>query len=322
MMFLSRKPGDAVPPEFVRDYRTSRGLTQDELALRLGVAGKAVVSGWETGRTKCEGVAAEFLLHLSGRGNAAIEIPAFTRSVDDIWQRAGDSITSWRQVVAVPEGALDIAPARFVTLFPDAALPPEQVRHGYPFTGEGLQSNVCGVGPSGWIGCIPAESNHQPAYLWTFKRDGKFAYREKLWEEHPSARTGGHFDVGTIALVSIQTTYFLQRAASLLKLDDSLGYTLQLDLRGSKGKGVADGNEFSGVFNQPTNRWAEDRADTCITTTVAELNADPLDVGLRLASELTMQVSVQLAQPKLLKQILKARLSTSKELGFLKASDL
>jgi transcriptional regulator with XRE-family HTH domain len=313
-----RSPGDPIPSEFVREYRIRNNLTQDELAHRMGVAGKAVVSGWETGRTKCEGPAAEFLLHLLGRGNAAVEIPALTRDMDATWGRTKNVITAWRQIAAVPESTVEIGLPRFARLFPEAALPTDQVQHGFPFTGENLPGNVCGVGPSGWLGCIPSSQEQQPRYLWTFKRDGRFAYREALWEEHPSSRTRGHFDLGTIAVVSLQTSFFLVRLAQLLALPDDLGFTIQLDLQGARGKGIADGSDAVDDSLHRTNTWAENRAEASISTTIRDLKADAYAVGVGLVSELVVQVSVDLAERTVVDQIIRPRINASGQLGFLK----
>ncbi len=316
MLQTSRRPGDPIPPDLILEYRKRAGLTQDELALRLGLAGKAVVSAWETGRTKCEGPAAEFLLHLSGRGNAAVEIPALTRNMDEIWDRTKAPLTSWRQIAAVPARPLEIEPARFVGLFPAAALPLADVQHGYPFTGEDLPGNVCGVSPSGWVGCIPASSDRQPAYLWLFKRDGKFAYRERLWEDDLSSTTHGDFDVGTILIVALQTTFFIKRLATLLSLDKDLELTFQLDLHGSRGKGVADALDPNGRYE--SKKWSEDHASAAITASVEDLSADPKAEAFRLTSEVVLQVSADFAQPKLLAKILKAQEKGSRQMGFLK----
>ena len=98
-----RRPGDPLPSELVRELRERRGFTQEQLAETLGVrGGKAVVSGWETGRTSCEGPAAELLLHLLG-GGRSLELTTLASEVESIWARAKDKIAAWRQVLVVPD---------------------------------------------------------------------------------------------------------------------------------------------------------------------------------------------------------------------------
>jgi transcriptional regulator with XRE-family HTH domain len=352
---LARKAGDALPAEFVADYRKRNGFTRAELAMRLGVfeeGGEDVVAGWETGQTKCEGPAAEFLLHLSGQGNAVVEIPAFVRTeVDNVWNRdVENALTAWRQIVAVPRQRIEIAHARFTTLFPEASLPPSEVQHGFPFTGEDLPGDVCQLTPSGWLGAIPASLSSAvamlssssipstttenesevwspsppspPRYMWRFTRDGKFAYREYLWEGHASSPTRGNFDLGSIVVITLQTAFFLRRLGSMLKLDDSVGYTLQLDLRGASGRGVAMANTFFPDPTRTTSRWTTDSAASAINTTMRELRADAVSVGLQLAADVTSQVSAEFAQPKLLRHVARMKLESTGRLGFLRSVKL
>ena len=61
--FLERKRGDTIPPETVKQIRNASGLTQEQLAERLGLSGgKSTISSWETGNARCTGISAEAVI--------------------------------------------------------------------------------------------------------------------------------------------------------------------------------------------------------------------------------------------------------------------
>src|SRR5580704_8935611 len=96
-----RTYGAPISKEMVRALRERAGLSQEALAARLGLAGKAVVSGWETGRTACEGPVAELIMYLfaADTSRTFVEI---NNTAESTWRRAGTWHDTWRQVAAVP----------------------------------------------------------------------------------------------------------------------------------------------------------------------------------------------------------------------------
>jgi hypothetical protein len=104
-----------------------------------------------------------------------------------------------------------------------------------------------------------------------------------------------------------------------LKLEDTLGFTLQVGLQGSRGRGVAIGNPMLRIFDRyPGNPWAEDHAEAVLTTSVGKVRERPLEVGVTLVSELIVQVNVDLANPDLIEKVVREAVPTSRALGFLK----
>lgn len=298
-----RRAGDPIPADLVREFRKRSGLTQEQLAERLGIrGGKPVVSGWETGRTACEGPAAEFLLHLLGRGNASLDIATLSEELERTWTRAASPEVTWRQVVAVPDAPLTIDAQTFVTLFPRASLPGYQ--HGFPFNGTSLPGNVCGLTQSGWLGAIPSEIEAAPSYAWLFKRDGRFAYRERLWEsERRELVANGVIHVGTEILQALALTHFVRRVGTMLGVKEDRKFVLQIDLEGTRGKALADIQVPLGP-GEPFTRWSENHAAASIEATLGEISREPIEVGLRLVSELAAQISAELVDVRTLKRVL------------------
>jgi len=87
---------------WLKAIRLRHDLSQDEFAARLGLrGGKSVISGWETGRTKCEGPAAELILKLFGESQSDVE-PLLLSEADKEWKRAGNNfLSSWRQIAII-----------------------------------------------------------------------------------------------------------------------------------------------------------------------------------------------------------------------------
>jgi len=311
----ARRSGDAIPAQLVQDFRRQAKLTQEQLAERLGVrGGKPVVSGWETGRSACEGPAAEFLLHLLGRGNASLDIATLQQELSAVWNRVDNHVTTWRQVVAVPESPVAIAGPEFVSLFPEAAL--KNVRHGFPFTGVDLPGEVSGITQAGWLGCIPSAPDRQPTYLWMLKRDARFGYRERLWEDDPMSDARGQIDVGSMLKLSLETTYFLRRLAPICSFDPKLRFTLQVDIEGVRGRSLVDAVDTLKLDSIKT-RWNEEHASASVSSDVAELTKNAFDVGLRLVSELAAQINSDYVRPVSLRQLLSQRAKQGHRLGFI-----
>src|SRR5215831_837628 len=124
-----RTYGAPLTKEMVRALRERAGLSQEALTNRLGLAGKAVVSGWETGRTSCEGPAAELLLHLYA-GDTSRSFIELNNFADATWRRAGTWADAWRQISVLPEVPTPIDQDAFTKLFPGVELPTTEHVHG------------------------------------------------------------------------------------------------------------------------------------------------------------------------------------------------
>jgi transcriptional regulator with XRE-family HTH domain len=304
-----RKPGAPLSPMVVRTLREKAGLTQERLAERMGLSGKAVISGWETGRSSCDGPHAELLLSLLG-GRDVSELSAeLDNLTESTWRRAGRWGDTWRQVSAVPELAVDIDRDSFVALFPDAALPPEQHVNGFPFVSYGLPTNVFGLGNTGWVGVIPAERDRMAHHIWHFTRNASFAYREVPWEiTSNSIVAGGHTHIGALLQMVGSTTSFLQRLAPKAKLDPSLSYTLSLDLEGMQGRGIVGSvARFDGGVDNPTRTSPDMHVQVSITRPLQDITADPLAVALSLVGEAALLLRPDLASTASLMGQLRAR---------------
>jgi transcriptional regulator with XRE-family HTH domain len=298
-----RRPGDPIPPEIVREFRTLNRLTQEQLAERLGIrGGKPVISGWETGRASCEGPAAEFLLYLMGRGNVAFSTAALRLAMNAEWERTGQPIRRWRQVGVVPESAIDIEAPTFVKLFPDAAI--ENGWHGFPFA-RGYLQDCIGIRPDAWVGVIPPGREAQPTYLWMLRRDLSFAYRSKFWEDDPSSVTSGrHIDVGYELLHAAQTALLLRRIARPAPAE--LRFTFYLDLAGVRGHGLIDATQPL-LGGAPLTTWAEDEAHASLSVSADEVFNDPLGVSSRLVIELASQLGDEFASEAALRRVVQHR---------------
>jgi transcriptional regulator with XRE-family HTH domain len=309
-----RKPGDPLSPEFVRALRDHAGLTQEELAERMGLSSKTVISGWETGRASCEGPSAELLLRLVGRdaSQLAAELENLAESV---WRRAGNWSDTWRQISAVPEFAVDMERDTFLKLFPDAALPPEEHVHGFPFVSHGLPSSVFGVGSSGWMGCIPVEGDRMPHYTWQLTREASFAYREIPWEiSRNSIVTSGHTHIGSLLEITAATTFFLQRLAQKASLKPSLHFTLGLDLEGMRGRGiVAAIDRLEGVVDSAGRTSPDSHVHASITRSLKDISADPMRAAFSLVGEIALLLRPDLADTAALKKQLAARVRQDRQ---------
>jgi DNA-binding XRE family transcriptional regulator len=215
-----RQPGDALPAKLVKDIRVLHGLSQDDFAQRLGVrGGKSVISGWETGRTRCEGPAAELILKVFGESGPD-GAPSLLNAVELVWKRAGNHMPAWRQILVVPD-KLSVDRHVFEGLFPGTEIPPEQHVHGFPFIGHGhgLPDDVYKLEPDGWTGVVPHEVDRPPSYFWQLQRNGAFIYRERIWEDDPMAITGGNIHFGAQFNLVIPAVFFYRRLAERCRID-------------------------------------------------------------------------------------------------------
>jgi transcriptional regulator with XRE-family HTH domain len=301
-----RTYGAPLSKEMVRTLRERAGLSQEALATRLGLAGKAVVSGWETGRTTCEGPAAELLMSLFAANTTRSFVELNTR-VDTIWRRAETWQDAWRQVSAIPEAPLSIDRETFAHLFPDVAIPSKQHLYGFPFI-DVAEPNVFGIGAQGWSGSLPPDHDRAPRYLWQLERTGGFVYRELPWEEAYDSTTHGHTHAGALLELAACATMFLGRLAVVAKLDPQWRYALRLDLEGVRGRGVvAPANATSKGFEAPRMRSSERHLAATTTCTLREVIDQPVAITCALVSELLVLIRPELASRPLLERLLRSR---------------
>jgi transcriptional regulator with XRE-family HTH domain len=268
-------------------------MTQDELALRLGLAGKAIISGWETGRTTCEGPAAELLLHLLGSADSSRAFAEIDELIDATWRRAGNWIDTWRQIAAVPDPSVVIERDKFATLFPGAEIPPEGHVHGFPFVNHGLPTNVFGISMTGWSGSIPSERDRSPRYAWHLTRGAEFVYRETPWELARDSVTGGHTHVGSLLEIALCTAVFLGRLADRAQVAHELQYELRLDLEGMQGRGVA--GALGDYADRPTMTSTDSRVQASIKVPLGRIVEEPREVAFALVGELMLLLRPDLA---------------------------
>lgn len=325
----SRKPGEALPSELVREIRLRHHLSQEDLALRLGLkGGKSVISGWETGRATCEGPAAELLLLLFGEESTSPQMAALLADVDAEWKRARNYLDTWRQISAAPERNLSIDRAVFDKLFPGVAIPPGQHAHGFPMLDYDAPANVYRIGKVGWTGVVPVEKERAPYYLWTLRRGGQFVHRERTGEDDPMSVTGGHTHIGSLLEIALATTYFLRRLAERCGFEPGLVYRIQLDMEGMMNRGVVgyrrDRERWDFAIDRPTRLSAENRMSASISRTVADLKVKPTEAGLALVAELVSSLRPDLATFDALQEQLIRRVAVDSSpgrigyLGFLK----
>lgn len=254
----------------------------------------------EKDRAACEGPAAEFLLYLLGRGNASVDIATLNAEIDGLWACAKDKITTWRQVLFVPEVHVTFDPTAFVNLFPQASL--ADGRHGFPFRAETLIGSVTvGLHQGDWLGSIPADG--QPAFVWLFKRDGRFAYRERMWEDGSTGFCRGQVDVNTDLRLALRATHlFVRLAPKMTGLGDQSKIHFRLDLEGVRGRALVDcDDDFENTRH--ANRWSSDHSNAEASVTLVDVLARPVDVAISLVAELASQISPEFAEPSKLRSL-------------------
>lgn len=300
-----RQPGEPLSSDLVKAIRLRHKLSQDEFAARLGLrGGKSVVSGWETGRTRCEGPAAELILKLFGESQPDAEPPLLLQA-DEEWKRAGNFLSSWRQIAILPLAVQTIEREAFVHLFPGAEIPPEQYAHGFPFIDQGLPG-IFRLDERGWMGAVPVERNRSPDYFWSLKRDGAFVYRESRWEDDALSVTKGHIHFGAQFNITMAGVFFYRRLIERLRFDPEQKVQLRLDLEGIEGRGVVayqagrPANDFT--LDAPTGLSPTNHASFIVGSNCREIVEKPLRVGLALVGELALALRPDLASEKSLEE--------------------
>ena len=289
-----RTHGAPLAKEVVRALRERAGLSQEALANRLGLAGKAVVSGWETGRTSCEGPAAELLLHLFA-ADTSRSFGELSALAEATWRRAATWCDTWRQISAVPETPLAIERDVFANLFPGVAAPSERGARGFPFV-ELAGAPVFGIGSTGWSAAIPHERDRAPRYLWQLDRAGGFLYREVPWEEDLRAsRTAGHTHVGSLLELAAATTAFLRRLALTARTDRDARHVLRLDLEGMHGRGIASIDPKTRTTDLPKMVSNEHSIQASMSVTMQSIVDSPLAISTALVAELLLSIRPELA---------------------------
>lgn len=308
-----RRAGSPLSKDLVRSLRERAGMTQEQLAERLGLAGKAIISGWETGRTTCEGPAAELLLQLLGGADTSHAFAELDELTDSTWRRSGNWIDSWRQVSAVPEAAIVIDRDKFATLFPSAAIPYEGHVHGFPFVNYGLPDRVFGISATGWSGAIPSERDRAPRYAWHLTRSAQFGYRETPWELSRDSITSGHTHVGSLLEIALCTTVFLGRMAERAELERDLQYELRLDLEDMAGRGVTAAAGHWNQCDNPQTVSSENHVHAAVKLPLGKIAAEPLASAYALVGELVLLLRPDLATTSALERQLRARVASDRE---------
>lgn len=305
-----RKTGAALSKDLVRSLRERAGLTQEQLAERLGLAGKAIISGWETGKTNCEGPAAELVLHLLGGAGTSHAFAEIDELTDATWRRSGNWSDTWRQVAAVPNAPITIERDKFATLFPGVEIPPAGHVHGFPFVNHGLPDKVFGISATGWSGVIPAERDRSPHYAWHLTRTGEFSYREAPWELARNSITGGHTHVGSLLELALCTTVFLGRLTAQAELERELEYELRLDLEGMQDRGVAAALGDWRMCDAPRSVSSEPHVHASVKLPLGKIVADPLGAAYALVGELMLLLRPDLATNSALERQLRQRVKS------------
>jgi serine/threonine-protein kinase HipA len=326
-----RQPGEPLSSELVKTIRLRNGLSQDEFAARLGLrGGKSVISGWETGRTRCEGPAAELILRLFGESQSDTE-PLLLSEADKEWKRAGNNfLSSWRQIAIIPFAGQSIEREAFIHLFPGVEIPPDQYAHGFPFVDHKLPRDVYRLDERGWIGAVPVERSRPPEFLWRLTREGAFVYREHRWEDQSLSVTEGHIHFGSQFNIAMAAVFFYRRLIEHLHFAPERKLTLRLDLEGIEGKGVVAYqagralNDFT--LDEPTGLSPKNHASFMVEETCQEIVEKPLQVGQALVGEFALALRPDLASKKALEEQLRKRYLQDDEgdntrfLGFLDES--
>lgn len=303
----TRARGDRIPGELIKQLRSREKITQAEMAARLGVkGGKAVISQWE--RVGCDGPAAELILLLFGGAADRARMAEILRATDAEW---GSAYPTWYQVSAALHGAAQLPARDFAEMFPDAALPDEQRRFGFPFV-EGLPVVATRIGTSGWVGRIPVEADRAAAYYWRFTRDCKFVSREKAWEVDQLSSTQGHVHVGSLLEQAVCLVYFIRRLSARLDLASDRDWSLGLHVGGARGRGVvhtqhADSNGMILAVPPPSRVSPDDRFGATIEATVDQIASSSVSVAYDLVAETVMPLRPDLARAKVLREQLQLR---------------
>ena len=89
----------------------------------------------------------------------------------------------------------------------------------------------------------------------------------------------------------------------MIGLEAGLRINMQLDLEGIRGRALIDALDDPELWRS-FNRWSEDHSNATIETTMAEIEGSPIDVGLKLVSEMAGQIGSDFTDPTSLKRVL------------------
>lgn len=310
-----RKPGDPIPGSLVKEMRLKAGMTQDQFAKNIGVrGGKSVISAWENGASSCDGPASELLLYLYGDRDASFAFNDLFGGMDDVWNRAGNYSPEWRQFSAVPKSNLEISREYFTSVIPEAAIPPDEYAHGFPFGPPDLPPNVVGLTQERWIGSIPVERDRPPKFLWTLQRNARFAYREFTWEANQH-HTQGHTHINSLFKLCLAGTCFLKRFFEHCKLKDDLQFVIRLDMNGMFDRGITLNplHGFSIPREQRTRFSAENQISVQQVTSVSEIMSDPIEKGMSLVGEVLLIFRPDHASNSKMRKLLESAVQMDKE---------
>jgi DNA-binding transcriptional regulator YiaG len=330
-----RRPGDPIPGDLVRELRRKSGLSEEALAVELGLrsSGKNIIVAWEAGQAVCDGPAAELILQrlqLVTTDASGIIANALSGSLDTEWNRTGaeKSIALWRQFVGVVDSPDGLDTNSWSSLFPGLAIPSQERVHGFPFVDVRSDTPVYRLKSLEWFGSIPTEKKRPAAYLWKMTRTGAFGYRERTWEEDPMSVTHGHIHVGALIELALAGTFFMCRVIERWAVKQDTNVLVRLDLHGMNGRRiVAGGGDPRGmIVDDGKQSAAEDDLTASLKPTAATLKADPVSVGLDLVQELIAPLRVDLANRKSMFEQLEMRRSLDRSnpqdflsLGFVKS---
>lgn len=129
---------------------------------------------------------------------------------------------------------------------------------------------------------LPKIDGVPPRYLWRLTSDGRFANRAYAWEEEPTNKSRGHFDIGTTWLQTLETVYFLRKLINRWEFHCDTEFCLELTLNGTSNRCFVNADEFVsfGKLNLPT--WTIDTVRNMATATLADLSNDPLQVAYKI----------------------------------------
>jgi hypothetical protein len=150
-------------------------------------------------------------------------------------------------------------------------------------------------------------------------RTGGFAFRERVWEADGSSPTGGHTHIRSLLVLALAGSYFLARLAKNIGIPSSQGFALRMDLEGMSGRGIVASNPnapLAGILDEPERLSSESRVAVTVSTTVADVLADPVRVGLELVGEVALVLSPDLAGDAALRRHLKANIEVDKSSRF------
>jgi DNA-binding transcriptional regulator YiaG len=291
---------DRIEGHVVRMLRQERGLSQEQFAEWIGIpGGKSTVSGWEKGNSVCQGLAARVLQLQTGHQKMALALLEARLEADALWRRTGGTpYTVYRQMAFAFEPQPSIETAQFLTVLPRAQVCGQHPDSAFPLM-DGPYAAAVTRSRNGWRFVVPIPAAEAPACLWLLKQDLRFVCRDMAWESTPSALTRGHIDASFTVLHAARACLFARKLARTEALQTDSQVLLRLDLGGVGGRHFVDRDSL-GCRGFP---WAEDLQFAELRVPLTELTADPLDVAIKLVSELAIHADPEVAAPQRLREI-------------------